>query len=85
MNEVDDTMTIYTSSITTIRKLDEIYQRIKEDRDKDGKLFAVWYRADKGLIAFKAKKHKRHLTEEQREAKRKTLAMNRKKRSSSHS
>lgn len=73
-----DTMRIYTADTTMITYLDKRYPRAKEYTDKGG-LYAVEYVVDKDLLSFRTKKVKRILTPEQKEARRQTLARNRKK------
>ena len=73
-----DTMRIYTADTTMITYLDKRYPRAKEYTDKGG-LYAVEYVVDKALLSFRTKKTKRTLTPGQREARRQTLARNRKK------
>lgn len=73
-----DTMRIYTADTTMITYLDKRYPRAKEYTDK-GDLYAVEYVVNKDLLSFRTKKTKRTLTPEQREARRQTLARNRKK------
>ena len=77
-DRIHDNMTIYTSDPVQINRLDKIYKRSKEYIDHE-KLFAVEYEVDKSLLTFRAKKGKRHLTEEQKEARRAILARNREK------
>lgn len=75
-----DTMRIYTADSTMITLLDKKYPRAKEYTDKGG-LYAVEYVVDKDLLSFRTKRRKVTLTPEQREARRQTLAQNRKRKS----
>lgn len=62
-----DTMTIYTSDLTQMTRLDKIYPRHKEHKN-GGEVVAVEYVTDKGLLSYRSKRIKRNLTDEQRAA-----------------